>query len=563
MDFLPSQNSNLPQRIADFSTITEALDYAAKGETGVCFYNRQGGITQILTYRNMRKKAVATGAKLSAIGLGRNDAVAIVAETSTEYLCLFYACQYAGLLACPLPFAIYPGGKSSYIDQLTTFVRAGNAKLLCLPDVLVDLTAELTQRTGILVFSFSQLNGIESAMPIKPLQSDEAAYIQFSSGSTAEPKGIVISQSAVTSNVRGILRQCIEIGPSDRAFSWLPFYHDMGLVGFSIAPLLSQTTADYLSPADFARRPLVWLQLMSQNRSTITYAPVFGYKLAAQRLKSADNDFDLSSLRLAGVGGDMIDIKQLRHFATTTAPFGFDESAFTPSYGLAESTLLVTYRRGLAIETLDRGKLEQGVASVCNTDDTTTQAFAVCGKPLIGHELKVCGPDGTPLPDRRIGHIFIRGPSLMSAYRNSLPPDSAGDTGYIDTGDAGYIREGELIVTGRHKDMIAINGRNIWPQDIEQTVMTLPELSSARVAAFAIHDDSSEAVIVLIECSSANRANVDDLKARLSAVLSATNGISAHIGLVRPGSLPLTSSGKLSRSGARRAYMNGGFVGEM
>ena len=559
MNYLPTTNSALKQRVGDFSTIVEALDYAALGNTGTCFYDGQGKLYDAVSYRELRRRAIATGASLLETGVHRLDAVAVVAETSAEFLSVFYGCQYAGLLVCPLPFAVYPGGKSGYVKRLAIFVRAAQAKLLCLPDALRDLEPDLKKLTGLDVISFSQLNAMESIREPQPLLSDEPAYIQFTSGSTAEPKGIIISQEAVTANARGILRECIAINPGDRAFSWLPFYHDMGLVGFSIAPLFSQTSVDYLSSTAFARRPLLWLQLMSQNRSTITYAPVFGYKLASQRLGSFEGEFDLCSLRIAGVGGDMIVRDQLETFFEKTKNFGFNWNSFTPSYGLAESTLLVTYRRGLSDENLDREKIEEGLAVSRDNDPKQSRSFTVCGQPLYGHELKISGPDGSALNERQIGRILVRGPSIMSGYRNATLSDTVDEMGFLDTGDSGYMRDGELVVTGRLKDMITFNGRNIWPHDIEQTVLSLPDMSLTRTVTFSIEQASLETIIVLIEYRDKNRDNFGRLKSEIAKILSTEIGIIAHIVMVRPGSLPLTSSGKISRSEARKAYLADSF----
>lgn len=227
------KTTNLSQRVAEFSSITQALDYAASGETGVCFYDQRGDLTATLTYRDLRERAISTGAKLRSSGLNRGDAVAIIGETAAEFLYLFYGCQYAGLVACPpLPYAIYPGGKTSYVNKLAAFIRGGNAKLVCLPDALKELSTDLLQMTGVQTVHYRQLDAVQGDIPPEPLGLDEPAYIQFSSGSTAEPKGIRISQEAVCHNVKGILRECIEITSDDRAFSWLPFYHDMGLVAF-------------------------------------------------------------------------------------------------------------------------------------------------------------------------------------------------------------------------------------------------------------------------------------------------------------------------------------------
>lgn len=555
---IPSVNRKISQKIGGFCTIAEALDYAAEGETGLCFHDHLGRLTDSVTYRELRVRALKMAGHLHSFRFNRGHAVAIVAETSVDFLSVFYGCQYAGVVACPLPFAVYPGGKTSYVDRLTAFVKAANARLLILPDALSNFTEELEKKTRIIVTSVRALERMDFTPSFTPLMENELAYIQFSSGSTFEPKGIQIPQFAVAANVNGILRECISIGPEDRAFSWLPFYHDMGLVGFSIAPLFSQTTVDYISPTTFARRPILWLELISKKRCTITYAPVFGYRLAAKRLKIATGDLDLSCLRLAGVGGDMIDIDQLQEFQNAASLYGFDANAFTPSYGLAESTLLVAFKKGLTVERLNRRKLGEGIAEHLGENGSGGRSFVVCGRPLDGHKFAVLGTDGSELGERRVGRICIKGPSLMLGYCNpKMQLDWATDDGHLDTGDMGYLSDGELVITGRYKEMMIINGRNIWPQDIENVVASaIPERPSTRMAAFSYKTGNSDEVIVLLEFVSLNNDELEAYRTEIARALSASMGLGAKVIFVRPGTIPLTSSGKISRLGAKNTYLS-------
>ncbi len=553
------QTLSLAQRTGDFDTISQALDYAAQGTNGIRIYNTKGEVQQKLSYKHLQETAVRTGRKLLASGLRRGDIVAIIADTSTEFFTLFYGCQYAGLIACPLPHTLYLGGKSAYIQRINNLLKAANAKALWYPDNLKDLSAQFTQSTRVQAFSFSDLVHLSAVEHCIALQPDEAAYIQFSSGSTSEPKGILISQQAVAHNARGILRECIRITPEDRAFSWLPLYHDMGLVGFSIAPLFAQTNVDYISPSVFARRPLLWLQLMSGLRSTITYAPIFGYRLAADRFKSEDSKLDLSALKIAGIGGDMIHAAHLYQFCTVFADSSFNPASFTPSYGMAESTLLVSYRHGLKTDIVDKTKLERdGLAVPCDNPDSSVLTFTVCGKPLNGHNLFVGDIYGKVLAPRHIGHIYINGPSLMSGYIHQCAVSETDHqkSTYLDTGDMGYLCDGEIVITGRYKDMITVNGRNIWPQDIENTIANLPGMSAARSAAFAVREDNTESIIILVESVLRDGEEREDLIRTIKTAIHASEGASTRVSLVAPKSLEYTSSGKLSRAKAKALYLS-------
>lgn len=553
---IPFSSTKLAQRVGDFDNIAQALDYAAQGTTGLCFYDSKGILQQAVSYQSLREKAQCTARKLNGLGLKRGDRVAIIADTCAEFFTLFYGCQYAGLIACPLPLTIYLGGKSAYITRIAGLLKAADARLLFLPDALDALKAEFATITPVQSLCFSEIENLKEYQDAEPLGADEQAYIQFSSGSTSEPKGIMISQQAISHNARAILRECIRISPEDRAFSWLPLYHDMGLVGFSIAPLFAQTTVDYISPTSFARRPLLWLQLMAQNQCSITYAPVFGYKLAASRFKQQENQFDLSKIKVAGIGGDMIHADQLELFSKTFAPTGFNSQSFTPSYGMAESTLLVAYRHGIKTDRINKDALEKDQIAVPDQNPATNLTLTICGQALQNHMLFVGDANGTPKAERHMGHIYIAGPSLMSGYCNS----EAGLGDYFDTGDMGYLCAGEIVITGRHKDMITINGRNIWPQDIENTVNRLDGLNNARVACFSANENGQETVIILVESALTDQNASDELIARIKAAINASEGVSTKIQLIPLKTLEYTSSGKLSRARARQFYLSQGAV---
>ncbi len=281
----------LPLRAADFSSLAEALDYAAEGETGANFYTGGGELQTVLSYRALRREARRLGRRLSSLGLERGARAALVAVTGPDFLRFFFACQYAGLVPVPLPVSIRLGGHGAYVAQLRNLLRGCRASIAMAPAGLLKFLDEAV----IDEFELHTYGGPEifDALPeadeaLQPLGPDEMAYIQYTSGSTRFPRGVVITQRQVLSNLGSIIRDGVQINAQDRCMSWLPYYHDMGMVGFVLAPIAAQRSVDYLDTHDFAMRPRRWLELISRNRGTISFSPPFGYELCARRVSRED-----------------------------------------------------------------------------------------------------------------------------------------------------------------------------------------------------------------------------------------------------------------------------------
>ena len=269
----PRSNRDLEQKLAGFKTISEGLDYAARGLTGFNFYSAKGVLSHVMTYAELRRRALATARKLMSAGMKRGDRVAVIAETGPEFMAVFFGCQYAGLVPCPMPYTMYIGGKDAYVDRVTGMLRAAAA---CAVITSADLEGHV--RAGAAgagvekVLTHEALRALpESLTKLEAFGPEEVAYIQYSSGSTSEPKGVLITQMAIMANTQGILRDGLRVTKNDRAFSWLPLYHDMGLVGFCLAPMMGQVTVDYISTPSFARRPALWLRLMSEKGASDVY----------------------------------------------------------------------------------------------------------------------------------------------------------------------------------------------------------------------------------------------------------------------------------------------------
>ena len=561
---VPTSNRSLSQNLAGFTSLAEGLDYAARGVTGFNFYSARGQLQSVLSYADLRRRAMVTARKLLSLGLKRGDRVAVVAETGPEFMTVFFGCQYAGLVACPMPYSMYIGGKDSYIERVAGMLAAARACTVIAGEDLLGYITEGAARAGVArVLSHEALQALpEAATKLEPFKAGEEAYIQYSSGSTSNPKGVLISQKAILANARGILREGLRLTPEDRAMSWLPLYHDMGLVGFCLSPMLGQVTVDFLATTSFARRPALWLKLMSDNGTTITYSPSFGYDLAARRINGEAVTLDLSRLRVAGIGGDMVRADVLENFGATLSVAGFRPQAFLPSYGMAETTLAISFvdaEKPVRVDTIDRHALKT-MGRALPAIGENARSFVVCGRPLADSRIDIRDEQGNALGERCIGRIFVHTPSLMSGYFHDTEATSAavGEDRFLDTGDMGYWLDGEIVITGRAKDLILHNGRNIWPQDIEWAAEQIEPLRSGDVAAFAVENDAGDdEVTVLVQCRLQDMASVEALRHEVSAVVHRSAGVECNVVMVPPKSLPFTSSGKLSRAAAKQKFLSG------
>jgi len=569
----PTSNGSLPLRRGEFETIVEGLDYAARGKTGCNFFSSRGELDQALAYRDLRDRAVDLARALDRTGVARGERVAIIAETSPDFLIFFFACQYAGLVPVPLPLSVNLGGREAYVARLRNMMMRADARLAVAGP---DLVGYLEEAAKGLKVDFLGAPEEFYSLPseggdLRPLTSDEPCYIQYSSGSTSLPRGVLVTQRAITENTRAIGQHGLQVRPGDRSASWLPLYHDMGLVGFCLAPAMNQVSIDYLASTAFARRPLVWLRIMSEYGASISFSPTFGYELCARvsgRIEA--NSLDLSRWRVAGVGGEMVRPSVLRDFAECFADSGFDEAAFVPCYGLAESTLAVSFSplgRGVQTDRISREAYARSALAIpangpVNGSGSTqsSRAFVKCGGAMPGHRIEIRDEDNEPLPDRRIGWVCISGPSLMRGYYDDPDATSTMFTsdGWLNTGDMGYLVDGELVITGRSKDLIICNGRNIWPQDLEWAVESRCGVSPGHVAAFSVDDDEGrERIVVVLETRARDSDTLREFSREVGSVIMAMAGVGGELVLAPPRSLTFTSSGKLSRAAAKADYLAG------
>lgn len=557
-------DDTLPRRLADFATLGEALDYAAQGVRGLNFHDARGNLARPYPFAELRADAIVQAHRLIASGVKPQDRIALVAETGAEFAALFFGVVYAGAWPVPLPLPTSFGGAQSYIDQLRVQLDSCDPTMLIYPPEIGAMCAEAARLSGVEGIdwaAFAQRPAPAAALP--QAQPEDIAYLQYSSGSTRFPHGVAITHHALLNNLAAHSHG-MHVTDGDRCVSWLPWYHDMGLVGCLLSVVANQVSTDYLKTEDFARRPLAWLDLISRNPgNTLSYSPTFGYDICARRMSSqtrAGDRFDLSRWRVAGNGADMIRPDVMQSFVDAFADAGFKASAFLPSYGLAEATLAVSIMppgEGIVVELVEETQLS-GATSRADRPQRF-RAIVNCGKPARDMAIEIREEDGTPLPEKAIGKVWCKGPSVMVGYfRDQEATDACLVDGWLDTGDMGYMSDGYIYIVGRAKDMIIVNGRNHWPQDIEWAVEQLPGFKQGDIAAFAITTPGGEETpAVLVQCRTSDEKERVRLRDEIRERVRSVTGMNCVIELVPPRTLPRTSSGKLSRAKARNLYLNG------
>lgn len=563
--------NDIPLRLADFDTLAEALDYAARGLTGFNYYDGRLNRYAVRPYVQLRMHARSIARRLSRLGLERGARIALIAETGPDFAEFFFACQYAGLVPVPMPVPTQLGAHRSYVDHLRGLLQSCEASVAIAPRACAQYLEEASRGLGLRFVGDPETFTQEHRDCIVVLESsrpDELAYIQYTSGSTRFPRGVMITQAQLMSNLEAIVREGVMMRRGDRCVSWLPYYHDMGLVGLMLAPMASQISVDYLGAREFAMRPRQWLSLISRTRGTISFAPPFAYELCTRRLRPGDAEqLDLRSWRIAGVGAEMIRPEILRRFTQAVLPGGFDGNAFLASYGMAECGLAISFAplgQGLTVDHIHQTHLERfRYALPANwlmrmNPYSKTKALVDCGRPLSNMEVEIRDEDGRRLPPRQIGIVHVRGPNVMSGYFADTESTAAvlEPDGWLNTGDLGYVSEGRLVITGRQKDLIIVNGRNIWPQDLEHIAERQPGVRGGDAAAFALADpEHGDIPVVLIQSRETDPEQQRATAEHLQAILGREMGIQCRVRLMGPHSLPRTSSGKPSRARARDLYL--------
>ncbi len=555
-------------------TLAEAIrQLKDRTERGFVFV-RPDGSERFCSFRDIGIEAERRAAILHQRGLVKGDRVAIAVPDPDEFVLSFLGAVMGGIVPVPISPQLSFKNIDGYHDTVTHITNASGASLLLTTTATRQYVDPVVPRApkhrGVMTVDELATAGELSKVDVN-VEPTDLAFLQFTSGSTSRPKGVMVSHRNLAWNSESFMIHGLAKDSSfDKGVTWLPLFHDMGLIGFVVGTLFTDIPVVFLPTASFVRNPRVWLDKIHQHRGTITYAPNFAYQLVAKRLKEKDvADLDLSCLHRAGCGAEPIQARTLRDFAAKLAPAKFDPKAFLPSYGMAEATLAITFvpkMTGVRGDLIEKKSLEQGEAKPAPSPDAEgSQELVCCGFPFPEHQVAVVDETGKRLGDRQVGQIITRGPSVSAGYYNepeltaeAFKPGPDGET-WLYTGDLGYMVAGEVFICGRLKDMIIVRGRNFYPNDLEWVVSELPSVRRGNVVAFSVDvdgpDGRDEQLVVAAE---AFQSDAEALKASVAQAILANFSLSTHdVVIVPQGTLPRTSSGKPQRRKTRQMYLDG------
>lgn len=555
-------------------TVAKAIeDAASSSKNGYRFISEESSAEPFFSYAGVERQTARFGGALQALGLKKGDRVALILPDNTDFVFAFLGAVRAGIIPVP----IYPptglGKLAGYLDNTLHIVAKSASKLLVTNNEIKLMLGTIQAKSPGLerVVDIETLrNSKEELKPVQIGLSD-TCFLQFTSGSTSRPKGVIVTHENLAYNVHAIMPVGLSIEDGvDAGISWLPLYHDMGLIGFVIAPVYHRNSITFIPPLLFLKRPARWLDTISRHRGTISFGPNFAYALCVKRIKDSEvQGLDLSSWRIAGCGAEPIRAENLRAFADKFAPIGFSEKAFVCCYGMAESTLAISFSAiwtGVQTDCVKGETLwEKGIAEPAEPGSEGSAQIVQCGGPFEGHEIKIFAPDDEeskhPLPERQVGEIRLRGPSVTKGYFND--PDLTEKTfagAYLRTGDLGYLAGGKVYICGRSKEVIIVNGRNYYPQDLEWESSRVEGVRKGNVIAFGTMKPSGdrERVVIVFETSVSDETQKNKLKQDVRGMIQQALGLTVdEVVAVAAGVLPKTSSGKLQRAQTRALYENG------
>ncbi len=557
----------LPSQGATASTFTQVLaENLGHSDSGYTFI-QEDGHEHFVSWSELSREALRRGRRLLQSGLRKGDRIALILPEEREFVFTFLGAVSVGVIPVPLYPPMGFGKFEAYCEDAVHIVRSAGAREIWMTRELADLLDPLLQAVeglrAVVSEEFFAEPVVESAPQPEAIFPEDVMFLQFTSGSTASPKGVRVTHASVLANCAAIIGALHLESGRDRGVSWLPLYHDMGLVGFVLAPLVARCPVSFLPTLRFAFSPGIWLETVNRHRATVTFAPNFGLALAVKHTSAEDfRRLDLSCLRVVGCGAEPNHPETLRSFATHFATAGLRPGVVAPCYGMAEATLAISLSENGVPWTPDVIQREPYHASglarpASNAEPPGTQAvFVPCGRPIAGHRILIVDDEGNLLPERHIGEVVFQGPSVAAGYhgdpeatRRSFTADG------LRTGDCGYLADGVLYVTSRKKDLLIVNGRNHDPQTVEWAATEVPGLRKGNVVAFTRPGPATEEVVLVAELRTGDAAAVArQVRSHIQTTLSLPV---AEILLLALGELPKTSSGKVKRSKTRQQYLDG------
>ncbi|KZB86007.1 fatty acyl-AMP ligase [Amycolatopsis regifaucium] len=543
--------------------LTENLRHSDSGYT---FIN-QDGREHFVSWAELSREALHRGRRLLGSGLRKGERIALIIPEEREFVFTFLGAVSVGVVPVPLYPPLGFGKFEAYCEDAAHILRAAGARAVLAPSSLADLLAPVLQSVEGLRLLVPEEFFAEPLVGSVPrpeaILAEDVMFLQFTSGSTAAPKGVRVTHAGVLANCAAIISALRLDRARDRGVSWLPLYHDMGLVGFVLAPLIARCPVTFLPTLRFALSPRTWLETVSRHRATVTFAPNFGLALAVKHTPVEElQRLDLSCLRIVGCGAEPNHPETLRSFGAHFARAGLRPGAVSPCYGMAEATLAISLGESgvpFALDVIQKEPYHaSGLAWPASKAEApgSQVAFVSCGRPIAGHRILIVDEEGNPLPDRHIGEVVFQGPSVAAGYHGDVEATRRSFTAQgLRTGDCGYLAEGLLYVTSRKKDVLIINGRKHDPQTVEWAAAEVPGLRKGNVVAFTRPGPATEEVVIVAEFREGDAAAVArQVRGHIQAKLSLSV---AEILLLMPGELPKTSSGKVKRHKTRQQYLDG------
>lgn len=549
------------------TTLSAAIEgvAAAYPNNGFIFQDMSGKETTYL-WGDVDRATASRAAAFQALGLGKGDRVGLIVIEPEDFVLNFFAAIRVGIVPVPLYPPLSMGELDAYVARLTKILATSGARLLVTSERLKNVVwgvvndVESLERL-VTLEEMKAATGVPTPVEVAP---GDTCFLQYTSGSTSDPKGVVVTHDNLVANVTAIMEH-IGLHPErDRILCWLPLYHDMGLIGFVISALLWGQTCVLVPTLRFLKRPNTWLQSIHDHRATITFCPPFALGLAARRAKPADLDaWDLSCLHTVGVGAEPIHPDASRHFTELFSErCGLPKTAVLPAYGMAEATLAISLKpMQTAFNTrfVEARTFEDEGLAVDAEDGVEALEHVSCGVAFPGHEVTIVHPEsGERLPENREGEICVTGPSVCPGYfENAEATAGAFRDGRLHTGDLGYLCNGEVYVTGRLKDLIILNGRNIHPQSLEWPLYEIAGVRPGNVVAFSVPGAETEELVIALERKPDGDAAA--IEATVRETLNREFGVPVSVvAVVDANLLPKTSSGKLQRRRTRQLYLGPG-----
>ncbi|QLL08544.1 fatty acyl-AMP ligase [Mycobacterium vicinigordonae] len=542
-------------------TVVDALEQGSTdSRRGFAFIGDDRAET-FVSFAGLRDSVARAAAVLADRGIVGGDRVALIVPDAKEFVTGFLAVMWAGAIPVPLYPPVGFGKQDSYLEYIATLMNSVGVTGLVVPQWL-DEALELGERFRARLSAVAPADALDTGNDLldpAARGADQTAFLQFTSGSTGKPKAVVVKDRALWVNIESFV-STLGCNDEDHIVSWLPLYHDMGLVGKMLAPLMFSLNTTFLPTLGFLRDPGSWLDTISAKRGSMSFAPNFAYALAAKKAQPPETGWDLSSMRVFGCAAEPINADTLDMFIERFAPHGLRPEAVVPGYGMAEATL------GITLDRLDRRFRRLSAAADAYhaggvvhspADGAAALTFVSSGRVFAdGHALRIVDDAGHELPAGRVGDVQFRGPSLAMGYFGDAEATSSAflPDGWLATGDRGFIHDGDLFITGRRKDILIVNGRNYDPHHVEWAAADVPGIRKGNVVAFSVPGELTEDIVVAAERNSADPDHDQQVR---RIIWTRTRLAVAEVVFLDPGQLPKTSSGKVQRSRTRDLYLRG------